>query len=145
MIASAILRAGRRHDLRAMRVPVEADAGAMMNWWAGLLGRRSRRAGLTVNDRVYGLIGSGAFDEARMRAALAALPDGLTEIYCHPATADAFAGSASGYRYRDELAALIDPEARAALAASGAECGPFARFAAVRAPSAPRTAAAMAA
>lgn len=145
MIASAILRAGRHHGLGAMRVPVEAGAGVALNWWAGLLGKRLRRAGLTVNDRVVGLVGSGAFDVARMRAALAGLPDGLTEIYCHPAAADAYPGSAPGYRYRDELAGLIDPQVRAALLASGAECGSFARFAAARPTPASRATAAMAA
>jgi hypothetical protein len=128
-----------------MRVPVEPGAGAMLNWWAGLLGQRLRRAGLTVNDRVAGLIGSGAFDSGRMRAALGSLPEGLTEIYCHPANADAYPGSAPGYRYRAELAALIDPQVRAALIASGAECGPFAHFAAVGAKPAPRVNAALAA
>jgi hopanoid biosynthesis associated protein HpnK len=144
MIASAILRAGRRHGLRAMRVPVEPGAGAALNWWAGLLGQRLRRAGLTVNDRVAGLAGSGAFDGSRLRTALEALPQGLTEIYCHPATADSYPGSAPGYRYRDELAGLIDPQSRAALIASGAETGPFARFT-ISTPPAPRTSAAMAA
>lgn len=43
-----------------------------------------------------------------MRAALADLPPGLTELYTHPATADDWPGSAPGYRYRDELAALTD-------------------------------------
>ncbi len=132
MIASAILRAGRCHGLRAMRVPVEAGAGAALNWWAGLLGQRLRRVGITVNDRVVGLVGSGNFDASLMRAALETLPDGLTEIYCHPATADAWLGSAPGYCYRDELAGLINPEVRAALIASGVECGSFARFAAAR-------------
>jgi predicted glycoside hydrolase/deacetylase ChbG (UPF0249 family) len=128
-----------------MRIPVEPGAGAAHNWWAGRLGRRLRRAGLTVNDRVAGLVGSGAFDAARLRAALERLPEGLTEIYCHPAIADAYPGSAPGYRYRDELAGLIDPQVRAALIASGAECGSFARFAADRAERATRAGAAMAA
>jgi len=145
LIASAILRAGARHGLRAMRVPVEPGAGALLNWWAGLLGQRLRRAGLTANDQVFGLIGSGAFDAGQLRAALAALPEGLTEIYCHPATADAYPGSAPGYRYRDELAGLLDPQVRAALVASGAECGSFARFAAARPSPASRTRPAMAA
>ncbi len=134
MIATAILRTGRRHGLRAMRVPVEPGAGAMLNWWAGLLGGRLRRAGLTVNDRVVGLANSGSFDASRMRAALAQLPEGLSEIYCHPATADTWPGCAPGYRYRDELAGLIDPQVRAALIASGAECGTFARFTTVARP-----------
>jgi chitin disaccharide deacetylase len=145
MIASAILRAGRRHGLRAMRVPVERGAGTVFNWWAGLLGKRLRRAGLTVNDRVGGLVRSGAFDVTQMRVALEDLPEGLTEIYCHPATADAWPGSPPGYRYRDELAGLIDPQVRAALVASGAECGSFSRFAAVTTQPATRASAELAA
>ncbi len=128
IIAGAILRAGRRHGLSAMRVPIETGAGAVLNWWAGLLGQRWRRAGVMVNDRVVGLAGSGAFDTAHMLGALAALPDGLTEIYCHPAIVDAWPGSARGYRYRDELAGLIDPQVRAAVVGSGAELGSFAHF-----------------
>jgi hopanoid biosynthesis associated protein HpnK len=145
LIASAILRAGSLHGLRAMRVPVEPGAGAALNWWAGRLGKRLRRAGMTVNDRVAGLVASGAFDTARMRAALETLPEGLTEIYCHPAIVDVWPGSAPGYRYSDELAGLIDPQVRAALIASGAECGGFARFAAAIAAPATRAGAAMAA
>jgi hypothetical protein len=40
---------------------------------------------------------------------LAHLPDGLTEIYFHPATSNSFSGAAPGYRYADELAALVAP------------------------------------
>ena len=32
------------------------------------------------------------------------------EIYLHPATRDEFIGSAPGYHYADELAALLDPD-----------------------------------
>ena len=75
-----------------------------------------------------GLSQTGAFTADRMAQALAALPQGLTELYTHPATADIYPGSAPGYRYRAELAALTDPAVIAALAASGAQTGPFARF-----------------
>jgi hypothetical protein len=37
------------------------------------------------------------------------LPDGLSEIYLHPATGP-YRGCAPGYRYADELAALTDAE-----------------------------------
>jgi hypothetical protein len=47
---------------------------------------------------------------ARLRRLVPLLPDGLTEIYFHPATRDSFADSAPGYRYADELAALTDPD-----------------------------------
>ena len=127
MIASAILAAGRAHGLAAMRVPYETGSPLLMRWWAGRLGRRLRRAGLVVNDRVIGLGDTGSLDTARMVAALAALGPGTTEIYSHPASANAYPGSALGYRYTDELAALLAPEARAALAACGASTGGFAR------------------
>ncbi|HZU62660.1 MAG TPA: hopanoid biosynthesis-associated protein HpnK [Novosphingobium sp.] len=113
MIAAAILEAGRAHGLAAIRVPREGGGSGLgallMRWWAGLLGRRWRRAGLATNDQVVGLAVSGAFTPERMRAALASLPEGITEIYTHPATADAYPGSAPGYAYRAELAALVDP------------------------------------
>jgi hypothetical protein len=79
------------------------------------------------------MIGGGSGPDRRLHArghgeALAALPDGLTELYTHPATADVWPGSAPGYRYRDELAALVAPATRAALAASGALAAPFAHW-----------------
>jgi predicted glycoside hydrolase/deacetylase ChbG (UPF0249 family) len=133
MIAAAIIRAGQAYGLKAIRVPQEAGSQLAMRWWAGLLGRRWRRRGLRTNDAVFGLAATGAFDAARMAQALAVLPHGLSELYCHPAMADTYPGSAPGYRYRDELAALIDPAVKAALAASGAVTGPFHQFAVVRA------------
>lgn len=134
MITSAILDAGRTLRIPAMRVPVEHGAPgfgpAAMRWWAGLLGRRLRARGIAVNDCVVGLAQTGAFTPQAMEAALAALPDGLTELYTHPATADVWPGSAPAYRYRDELAALVAPATRAALTASGALAAPFAHWAA---------------
>ena len=130
MIMSAILHEGRKHGMHAVRVPYSPDGAgfgaAVMRWWAGLLSRRLRAHGIATNDRVAGLAQTGAFDTAHMRAAIAALGPGLTEIYTHPATVDDWAGAAPGYRYRDELAALTDEGVRAALAASGARSGPFA-------------------
>ena len=48
--------------------------------------------------------------KSRMAGLLAHLPDGLTEIYFHPATSNSFSGAAPGYRYTDELAALVAPK-----------------------------------
>ena len=92
---------------------------------ARLLQRRMRRAGLLVPDQVIGLAWTGAFDASRMRAAIRDLPQGLTEIYTHPATADAYPGSAPGYRYRDELAALLDADAKALLERKDIDHGHF--------------------
>ena len=128
MIASVILAEGRRHGLRSIRMPAQAGTG-LMEGWARFLGRRWRKAGLATNDNVAGLIQTGAFTADRMAQALQALPVGLTELYTHPATVDAYPGSAPGYLYRAELAALTDPGVIAALRDSGVEIGPFARFA----------------
>ncbi|MBS0255084.1 MAG: hopanoid biosynthesis-associated protein HpnK [Proteobacteria bacterium] len=132
VILQAILAEGARHGLAAMRLPVEPGAGRLHNAWAGLTGRQLRRAGLLVNDQVAGLADTGQFDAVAMAAALARLRPGLTELYCHPATADQWPGSAPGYRYRDELAALTDPAVAHAATLSGARLGNFASFAAER-------------
>ena len=126
IIASAVLRIGPRYGMRAMRAPVERGHRGIEAVWARLLQRRLRRAGMTVPDQVVGLAWTGAFDAPRMRAAIADLPPGLTEIYTHPATVDQYPGSAAGYRYRDELAALTDGLAKAAIARERVANGHFA-------------------
>jgi hypothetical protein len=84
---------------------------------------------LTSPDRVFGLAWSGAMTEQRIAGVLRYLPDGLTEIYSHPATAAGFAGAANGYRYADELAALTAPGIKDLLRATDARSGGFADFA----------------
>lgn len=125
-IAGAILRVGPRYGMRALRVPFERRGPRIERFWAARLRARARRHGLTVPDQVVGLAWTGAFDTPRMRHALSELAPGLTEIYTHPATA-AYSGSAPGYRYADELAALIDPDILAATRAGGIVPTSFAR------------------
>jgi len=98
--------------------------------WTALLRRRLRRHGMMTPDRVFGLTWSGAMTARRIGGVLQNLPDGLTEIYAHPATADSFAGAASGCRYREELAALTAPDIKELLRATGARAGGFLDFAA---------------
>lgn len=113
---------GRGFGVRAVRVPSEplsvlrkiepstARGPALVTApFAWLLRRRFRAAGLAISDRVFGLQWSGAMIQARLAGLLRHLPQGLTEIYLHPATG-AYAGSAPGYRYREELEALTSPE-----------------------------------
>jgi hypothetical protein len=69
---------------------------------------------LQTCDAVFGLAWSGAMTTTRLLGLLQHLPEGRSEIYLHPATADDFPGHASGYRYADELAALIAPDVLAA-------------------------------
>jgi hopanoid biosynthesis associated protein HpnK len=121
-IAGLILDIGQRYGMTALRIPsepvrvlrlVEKQTSSKLSWvtstWAALLKARVRRRRLLAADRVFGLAWSGAMTEARVAGLLAHLPDGLTEIYFHPATANSFFGAAPGYRYVDELAALVAP------------------------------------
>ena len=120
-IAALILTIGRRYGLAAARAPVEPVdllarlepiprtlAGRLAAPYARAVARRFRAAGLVVPDRVLGLAWSGHMTRARVAGLIAHLPDGVTELYCHPATEDAYPGSAPGYAYRAELAALTD-------------------------------------
>jgi hopanoid biosynthesis associated protein HpnK len=127
-IAAAVLRIGPAFGMRAVRAPVERGHRGVEAVWARLLRHRLRRAGMLVPDQVVGLAWTGAFDAPRMRAALAGLPPGLTEVYTHPATADGWPGSAPGYRYRDELAALTDGLAKAAITRERLPHGHFRHF-----------------
>jgi hopanoid biosynthesis associated protein HpnK len=127
MIATEILAVGARYGMRGLRVPrepasvlsaIEPQAPRVAAWvtapWGALLARRARRAGLQTCDAVFGLAWSGAMTTTRLLGLLQHLPEGRSEIYLHPATADDFPGHASGYRYADELAALIAPDVLAA-------------------------------
>ncbi|MDQ2859729.1 MAG: hopanoid biosynthesis-associated protein HpnK, partial [Pseudomonadota bacterium] len=140
-IAGLILKIGARHGLRAARVPVEPrrslalaepegtySPNPVIDLWAALARRRFRGAGLRVPDQVFGLAWSGAMTARRLRALIDNLPPGLSEIYLHPATGGDFEGAAAGYRYGEELAALIAPEVIEAARASGARRGGFLDF-----------------
>jgi len=142
-IAGAILRIGTAFGMQAMRVPLEppavlaaAEPGAstppaVITWpWAALLRRRLRRAGQRVPDAVFGLAWSGAMTSVRMRGLIAHLPEGLSEIYLHPATAAGFEGAASGYRYKEELDALTDHDVVTAARQRQIRLGGFADFSA---------------
>lgn len=140
-IAGFILRSGARHGLSAARAPIEPDAviralepearaGAGMPFrvMAEGLRWRLRRSGLTVPDHTFGLRWSGAMTTARLAGLISELPPGLNEIYVHPATVDAYPGSAPGYRYRDEFAALRAPEVAKAVRNSNVTLGSFSSF-----------------
>jgi hopanoid biosynthesis associated protein HpnK len=95
--------------------------------WAMLSRARFRARGLLVPDQVFGLAWSGAMTSARMLGLIENLPDGLSEIYLHPAT-EPYRGCAPHYRYADELAALIAPRIVEASRTSAMTLGGFADF-----------------
>jgi hypothetical protein len=66
-------------------------------------------------------------DEATLLAILGNLPDGVTEIYLHPATlsGDAVGPSMRGYEHAAELAALLSPRVLAVAAGLGVPRGGY--------------------
>ena len=142
-VQAILVRIAREFGIEAIRVPdepagVRHRAGGvrgLRDWLAALplrdrapaMKRRLARAGIRFNDTILGLADSGRVDAARMRELVAALPDGVTELYVHPATRrwDGTDGLPDGYRPEAELAALMDASVRAAMEASGADLTTF--------------------
>lgn len=90
--------------------PGERYRAPLFGFAVAALRRRLRRAGLAANDQVFGLAWSGGMVEPRLLALLPHLPDGVSEIYAHPAVAPA--ALVPGYRHAEELAALLSPAVR---------------------------------
>jgi len=135
-VARLIVEIGREYGLKAVRLPVEppgpvataeghAGGGglgaAALRAWTGQLKAMLKRQGLVTNDQVFGLAWSGAMTEARIAALIPHLPDGVSEIYFHPATSltPKLAETMPTYRPADELAALLSPEVKRLVAAHG--------------------------
>jgi hopanoid biosynthesis associated protein HpnK len=129
-VAGLAVRTGRDFGLRSVRAPIEpagvlARAGdpppsrtghAFVSVWARLLRARLRRDGLTCNDHVFGLAWTGSVTEERLLRLIPHLPDGLSELFCHPATA-ADAATPAGSRPAEELRALTSPAVKQCLLA----------------------------
>jgi hopanoid biosynthesis associated protein HpnK len=72
--------------------------------------KAAEKAGLKTNDRVFGFADSGRMDAEHVRDFLDHLPDGVTELYCHPATRRwEDHPMPEDYRVVEEYRALIDP------------------------------------
>jgi chitin disaccharide deacetylase len=139
MVLPILLERGPRYGLRAMRLSRE-DLGAALRYdrrhavrkiaegavfhalsvWAA---PRLRAAGIATADRIFGLHQTGHVDEEYVLAVVAALPPGVSELYCHPAdgAAAALAPFQPGYDHTGEVAALTSPRVRQALDAAGVE------------------------
>jgi len=145
-VARLIVEIGRSYGMRAVRLPAEPAAvlrrafpdeprrAPVYRPVVAALRRRLRRAGLAMNDRVFGIAWSGAMVEERVRGLLPHLPPGVSEIYCHPATRQtpALAAAMPGYRNTEELAALLSPDVRRRIAELGISLVGYGDLAAAR-------------
>lgn len=117
VIRAIVIKLAPEFGIRAVRVPREPAPSAgnlMLAPFVASLRRHLDRAGIAHNDWQLGLSDTGAMTAVRTRKLLDALPDGVTELYFHPAIDNA------DYR------ALVDPGIAASLAQRGVTPIPFA-------------------
>jgi len=150
-VQAILLKLAPEFGIRAIRVPREPPLLAWRATRTGLLerfatwlfqarrtarmARRFRRAGIYCNDRMLGLGDSGRMRAERVRGYLATLPDGISELYFHPAVSrwDGPDAWPDAYDGPGEFAALVDPAARAMIAERGIAMTSFAGLADVAA------------
>lgn len=132
-VGRLMLEIGAKYGLPAIRVPAEPPTtmlacGAMPSLgdrllYAGtrVLRGQARRAGVKTNDYAFGMAWSGHMTADRIIRLAQHLPPGLSEIYCHPARHrnGLLTRLMPDYEHEAELAALLDPEVRAALNEAG--------------------------
>jgi chitin disaccharide deacetylase len=134
-IGSQLVSIGRSFGLRAVRVPAEPPAAIaacgttgslgdrLLFRWTDLLRHQAKSAGMAVNDHCFGLAWSGHMTADKLECLAGHLPQGVSEIYFHPAsrrdpTLDRLMPA---YEHEAELRALIDPAVRAAFEAADVE------------------------
>jgi len=136
-VLGLLVKVGREFGLTAVRVPCEppfaswraartAPARRLVAWaflapWVALLRRRLAAAGLKSNEFTFGLHDSGNMHTALLARFLGRLPDGVTEIYMHPATrrCPEIDRHMPDYRHEAELAALKNRAVMEMLQAKG--------------------------
>jgi hopanoid biosynthesis associated protein HpnK len=141
-VTRMIIEIGRDFGMTAVRVPFEPveplraafpdehHSASLYRPWIDWLRRRLQSAGLFVNDSLFGLSWTGRMVEGRLLRLLPQLPQGVSEIYFHPATVRSASLSATmpGYRHEDELAALLSPAAKSLVADLGIRLGGYSDF-----------------
>lgn len=138
-VLALLLEIGSDYGLAAVRVPYEPPwrsfrarrthlarrlaNGLGLGPLALAMRRRLRARGLRTNDYVFGLNDTGAMDERTVLDLLGAIPDGLSELYLHPATRRCPETEATmpDYDHPGELAALLSPRVRERIEALGIE------------------------
>ena len=137
-VLGEILAIGVDYGMRALRVPIEPlevlrsveptkrhPIALLTKPWAAMMRRRVRRAGIASADQVFGLAWTGHMTEERIAGLVDNLPQGVTEIYTHPAICADYDGSTQGYDYAAELDALLSHHVRKAVERSADKIGGY--------------------
>ena len=142
-VLTLILNIGEEFGLRPIRLPYEPLISslrasgsrslsriilwAVLSPWMALLRRRIRFAGLISNDFVFGFHDTGHMRTDLFARFIHSLPQGVTEIYCHPASrrCPEIDDTMPDYEHVEELKALISPEVKTALKVCGVQTFAF--------------------
>jgi hopanoid biosynthesis associated protein HpnK len=137
VVLPILMRLAREYGVGAVRLPYEPLLASwraarrslvprlfvwlVMRPWSAYVKRRLERGGFVVNDYLFGIFDCGSLDRTLLRGIIENLPDGLSEIHCHPATrrCPELDKNMSSYGHEAEFQALIDPAIRVALGAAG--------------------------
>jgi hopanoid biosynthesis associated protein HpnK len=138
-VLGIILKVGREYGMRAMRLPYEPPLPSwrasrrallrkLMAWlclfpWLTVLKARLREADLRWNNFIFGMNDSGHMDLDLILRFLRYLPEGVTEIYFHPAIDPRSKNELTlkKNRRQDNLEVLTHPTLRQSLLASDIE------------------------
>jgi hopanoid biosynthesis associated protein HpnK len=144
VVLPILLRLAREYGARSIRLPYEPCAASfrtawralplrllgflLLRPWAAWVRRRVALAGFQMNDHLFGMYDCGRLDTGWFVRLIERLPEGVSEIHCHPATrrCPEIDRTMPGYGHETELQALLSPEVRAALSARG--LGPLSGF-----------------
>jgi hopanoid biosynthesis associated protein HpnK len=136
-VLALIVKVGKQFGLRAMRVPYEpplrswrasrqkllAKIASALGFvpWTGWMRNRLRQASILSNDYLFGLNDTGKMREAIVLQLLQQLPEGITELYFHPAVrrCPELNRTTPGYQNETELTVLISPRVKEVLTRMG--------------------------
>jgi hopanoid biosynthesis associated protein HpnK len=135
MILGLVLQVGREYGLPAVRLPYEPffpswrAAGEriprrllmriFLAPWTGLMRIRLKKNNVPCNDYLFGMNDTGRMGKDRVLRLLTHLPQGVSEMYFHPAAAGWKDLSTEGSDSQRELEALLSREVAEALRGSG--------------------------
>ncbi len=126
-VFSLILTIGNEYGLTAIRIPNEPPLESItsdkkdklrryLNWlflkpFVSNMKKQCRIRNINVNDTIYGLLDSGHMNIDKLVRIIPHISEGVTEIYCHPATGkwEDIDPAATDYEFEEEYKALIHP------------------------------------
>ncbi|MGH8751507.1 MAG: hopanoid biosynthesis-associated protein HpnK [Burkholderiales bacterium] len=136
-VLGLILKIGRDYGLNAVRLPREPFLyswraahnalaqrlvhSLLLGPWINLMRWRLRQAGVACNQYMFGMHDTGRMNEQCVLRLLAQLPQGVSEMYFHPALKpwEGMDPGMAHYDHHAELQALISPAVAQALGRLG--------------------------